>query len=160
MPTEKNWKEQKKESEKFEKVRCGSTILVMAMSKKVENEVFCPAMQMTKPQMNCPLSFNEILEMTKKNKRIKRVVIIADANFGTRGRDDLEVYTREQIGTATPLPNSNPNTIIWLPSEDQIPSPQFSYRSKMVCSPTLLLESLAWMGRWEIDGVRDGNLTF
>lgn len=105
------------------------------------------------------LSFNEILEMTKKNKRIKRVVIIADANFGTRGRDDLEVYTRDQIGTATPLPNSNPNTIIWLPSEDQTPSPQFPIVQNGLFT---YLVAGAWRG-WadgEIDGVRDGNLTF
>lgn len=112
----------------------------------------------TAPQESA-ISFNEILEMTKKNKRIKRVVIIADANFGTRGRDDLQVYTREQIGTATPLADSNHNQIIWLPSEDQSPSPQFPIVQNGLFT---YLVAGAWRG-WadgEINGVRDGNLTF
>ena len=105
------------------------------------------------------LSFNDIFEMAQKNKKIQRVVIIADANFGTRGRDDLEVFKRDQIGTALPLPDSNFEQIIWLPSEDQSPSPQFPIAQQGLFT---YLVAGAWRG-WadgEIDGIRDGNLTF
>ena len=105
------------------------------------------------------ISFNEIFATAKKNKRIKRVVIIADANFGRKGRDDLEVYAREKIGTATPLPDANFSEIVWIPSEDQSPAPFFPIVQHGLFT---YLVAGSWRG-WadgEIDGRRDGTLTF
>ena len=105
------------------------------------------------------ISFNEIFEMAKKNKRIKRVVIIADANFGTKGRDNLKVFKRSQLGIATPLPYSNPNQIVWIPSEDQQPSPHFPIAQQGMFSYLIAGAFRGWADG-ELDGERDGTLTF
>ena len=47
------------------------------------------------------ISFNDIFAITRKLRKIKRVVIIADANFGTKGRDGLKVYEPNQISIAS-----------------------------------------------------------
>ena len=105
------------------------------------------------------ISFNDIFAIARKNKRVKRVVIIADANFGTKGRDGLKVYEPNQISITTPLPNSNVNEIVWLPSEDQTPSPMFPIAQHGLFT-YLLAGSLRGWADGEIDGSRDGTLTF
>ncbi|MEC7988216.1 MAG: caspase family protein [Myxococcota bacterium] len=104
------------------------------------------------------ISFNDIIAIARKNKRGKNIIIIADANFGNTGRDGLSIFGRTKVPAASPLPNSNPTEVIWIPSEDHSSSPNLPI-SQHGLFTYLVSGSLRGWADGEISGQEDGTLT-
>ena len=103
------------------------------------------------------ITLDSIVQMARTRTKLRRVVLIIDAGFGNTGRDGLPVYSGD-VRPPNPLPYSDPDTVIWIPSEGTEGAPGFSL-SQHGLFTYLALGALRGWADGELDGSPDQVLT-
>jgi hypothetical protein len=104
------------------------------------------------------IPIDSILEQARNRSKLRRVVLIIDAGFGNIGRDGLPVYGSEEMRSPNPLPYSDPDTVIWIPTEDSAGAPGFSLAQHGLFT-YLAIGALRGWADGELDGSPDQVLT-